>query len=680
MTSTTTATTSISPADQYRADIDTATRAAAAYTAGEELLLTDEAYDALLERIAAYETVNPGEAIEHGLFTAVSDGASAGGDVEHSSPMLSLDKVTDFAELGAFLDQVVASGGTGDLVTLEPKLDGIAVAVRYEHGRRIQVITRGDGITGEDLSAQFSSERLSIAGMPADINADVTFEVRGEIVMSTEQFQRSNTNRVAAGKPAFANPRNATAGSVRAATRDYDVELTFIAHEVPDEAPRDLFDSALEFLWTGVSLHRSFLDQQHSTLADLRAAIDAFGDYRKDDDYPYPTDGVVIKAIGSDVRAKLGTGSRAPKWAKAYKYTAERGVTTLESITMAVGRTGNISFTANLTPTLVDGSVVSRATLHNYDFIRDNDLRIGDTVEVYKAGDIIPRVVKSFPELRQGEVAPYEPERVCPISGEPLDTTGKIWRSTSPEASVGSLIQYAASRDVLDIDGLGQEVATALVEAGYVSDLADLFALTRADLRDLPIGNGRLGELRATGIAEQIEQAKTQPLARIITALGIRKSGRTFGRRLAAHFRSFPALLAAAPEDFLAVEGVGEERARLFHEGFQARAAVIARLGELGVTSAVEEAADDSADAPAKRLEGMKVVVTGAMTGPLAGLNRTEMNELIETAGGASSSSVSKATSLLVCGEEGSSKFKKATDLGIRIVTPEEFAEMVGRS
>lgn len=679
MTSTTTAATSISPVDQYRADIDTATRAAAAYTAGEELLLTDEAYDALLKRIAAFETANPDEAIEHELFTAVSDGASAGGDVEHSSPMLSLDKVTDFAELEAFLGQITDAGGTGELAILEPKLDGIAVAVRYEHGRRIQVITRGDGVTGEDLSAQFSSERLSVTGMPADLVDDVTFEIRGEIVMSAVQFERSNANRVAAGKPAFANPRNATAGSVRAATRDYDVELTFIAHEVPALAPGAAFLAAGDFLSRGTTLEQHEA-RYHLGAESLRMAIDAFGEYRKLSDYPYPTDGVVIKAASSVARETLGTGSRAPKWAKAYKYTAERGVTTLESITMAVGRTGNISFTANLTPTLVDGSVVSRATLHNYDFIQDNDLRIGDTVEVYKAGDIIPRVVKSFPELRQGDVAPYEPDRVCPISGEPLDTSGKIWRSTSPEASVGSLIQYAASRDVLDIDGLGQEVATALVDAGYVSDLADLFALTLADLRDLPIGNGRLGETRAAGIAEQIEQAKTQPLARVITALGIRKSGRTFGRRLAAHFRSFDTLLTAAPEDFLAVEGVGEERARLFHEGFQARAAVIARLGELGVTSAVEETADDfESGANAKPLDGMKVVVTGAMTGPLAGLNRTEMNELIEAAGGASSSSASKATSLLVCGEEGSSKFKKATALGIRIVTPEEFAEMIGR-
>ncbi|MBF4459491.1 NAD-dependent DNA ligase LigA [Pseudoclavibacter sp. VKM Ac-2867] len=680
MTSTTTATTSISPADQYRADIETATNAAAAYAAGEEELITDDAYDALLERIAAFETAHPDQISEHGLFTAVSDGASSGGDIKHSSPMLSLEKATGFAELGAFLEQVVAAGGTGDLVTLEPKLDGIAVAVRYEHGRRVQIITRGDGVIGEDLSAQFSSERLSIAGMPADINADVTFEVRGEIVMSTEQFQRSNANRVAAGKPAFANPRNATAGSVRAATRDYDVELTFVAHSVPEGAPLLTFTSASDFLTVGTMVEQDRA-RFHFGIESLRTAIDAFGEYRKSDDYPFPTDGVVINAIGSEVRARLGTGSRAPKWAKAYKYTAERGVTTLESIAMAVGRTGNISFTANLTPTLVDGSVVSRATLHNFDFIQDNDLRIGDTVEVYKAGDIIPRVVKSFPELRQGEVAPYEPDRVCPISGEPLDTSGKIWRSTSPEASVGSLIQYAASRDVLDIDGLGQEVATALVEARYVSDLADLFALNRADLRELPIGNGRLGELRAAGIAEQIDQAKSQPLARVITALGIRKSGRTFGRRLAAHFRNFDALLTAAPEDFLAIEGVGDERARLFHEGFQARAAVIARLGELGVTTKVEETVDDAeAWANAKPLDGMKVVVTGAMTGPLDGLNRTEMNELIEAAGGASSSSVSKATSLLVRGEDGSSKFTKATALGIRIVTPEEFAEMVGRS
>jgi DNA ligase (NAD+) len=673
---------------EYRASVILAADAADAYYNTDVEKIDDPAYDAILERIRDYEAANPADVIEHALFTAVAAGTSEGGDVVHSRPMLSLDKANTDAEVEAFLAKAAELGA---YVNVEPKLDGLAVNLVYIDGKLVQAATRGDGATGEDVTSRLSA--ITVGTLPHDIGVAGRTEVRGELIMTDSDFEYSNAARVASGKPAFANPRNATAGTLRRQTIDYDARLTFIAYDaIAEQAPAGIGSHSEMTYWLGQLGFDPATDLMGPP--DARRAtleyIARFGRDRKSDAFPYPTDGIVLNIDEYDIRDQLGATSRAPRWAIAFKYEAEVGVTVLRSIDMAVGRTGNISFTANVDPVLVDGSTISRATLHNFDFIRENDLQIGDTVEIYKANDIIPRIVRSFPELRPADSVVYDPERVCPISGEPLDTSGVIWRSTAPEASLGALIKYATSRDALDIEGVGEEVADALVESGLVNDLADLFALTLAQLTTLQLADTKTGTRRQFGaknaskLVAEIEKAKSQPVNRLITALGIRKSGRTFGRRLAAGFHTIDALLETTEEGFLAsgVEGVGPERARLFYEGFQRLRPVLEKLRAAGVNFGEQPAATDGDDSQSDSLPlaGMKVVVTGAMTGPLSSLNRNEVTELIEASGGQASGSVSKATSLLVCGEEGSSKFVKAQALGVKIVTPEQFAAMLGRA
>lgn len=662
-----------SAADVYGSNVAKANAAAAAYYDTDVELLTDAEYDRLLADIEAFEAEHPKEKLEHELFTAVAAGTSAGGDVEHDVPMLSLDKANTITEVRAFVSKAEAAGGT---VRLEPKLDGMAVNVTYVDGKIERVTTRGDGRSGEDITDRILA--INVSGLPRDVAYDGTVGVRGELLMSAADFELSNKNRVAAGKPAFANPRNATAGSVRASSREYTVALTFISYGMTGDqdgtetAAQDTHLAAQGFL------PASQISVDLNAGSDVISEIEAFGVDRKTDAFPYPTDGIVVKVVEPEVRETMGETSRAPRWAVAYKYDAATAMSTLLSIEMAVGRTGAISFTANIEPVLVDGSTISRATLHNFAMIQKKDLRVGDKVLVRKANDIIPEIVKCFPEFRGDESEAYDPPRVCPVSGEPLDQSAVIWRSKSPEASLGSLLTYATSRDVFDIDGFGTELADALALSDTVNDMGDVFLMTEADLAAVTLDNGQLfGAVRAKKVYAGIQNAKSAGLARAITSLGIRKSGRTFGRRLAAHFESIDAILDAPIGDFYTVEGVGDERANLFYQGFTTKRPIIEKMRAAGVVLA-NPVVEETTSGGGKPLAGMTVVVTGAMTGPLKGIARNAMNELIEANGGKSSGSVSKATTLLVCGETGSSKFVKASELGVRIVTPDEFAAMIG--
>ncbi|MFC4225434.1 NAD-dependent DNA ligase LigA [Lysinibacter cavernae] len=649
----------------YPLEVKRAQDAAAAYYADGTSLLTDDEYDHLLAGISAYEALaNEEDRIEHGLFSEVGGGVAPEGDFAHTTPMLSLEKVVTFDEVLAFERKVAALDGT---ISWEPKMDGLAVALRYRDGVLYQILKRGNGLSGEDVTQRVLSTKLS--WLPTRIDSEGEIEIRGELVMSLQDFDRSNEARVATGKDKFANPRNAAAGIVQSKTLNHDAWLTFVAHETTE--------SSRGFVAASQTLERSL------GVNPLTDEIKEFQDIRGTRLYPYPTDGVVIKVVEPEVREAMGATGRAPRWAVAYKYEAEVGRTVLRDIVMDVGRTGNISFTALLDPVEIDGSVVARATLHNHAFISDNDLRIGDTVEVYKANDIIPRVVKPLLGFRPADAVPYEPERLCPVTGGPLDTSNVIWRSTSPEASFGSWISYAASRDVFDIDGLGGEIASALVESEMVTRLSDLFSLSVEQLAGLQLASSSadaetsvrlLGEKTAIKLVAEIEKAKSQPFARVITALGIRMMGRTMGRRLAAKFHTMMALTHATVEELSEVEGVGTERAKMFWQGLLNNDLVIAGLIAAGVN--MGKAPDASEIKSTLPLTGLNVVVTGKMTGDLASLSRGEMNEYIERFGGKSSGSVSKNTDLLVCGEPGSSKWQKAVDLGIRIVTPEEFAGM----
>ena len=668
--------TELRSADEYAQTIDTLLAAAATYyapaTDAEVSPLTDAEYDSLLDAVRAYEEQNPEQAIEHGLLSAVAAGTAAG-DIPHPVPMLSLEKVKTDEDIEKFLARLIAEGETK--VLIQPKLDGLALRAVYRNGQLVQVVTRGDGRAGEDITDRLTREQVTVAGLPDyvesryGIPSHADFEVRGELLMSLDDFAASNANRIAAGKPGFANPRNATAGSARVETLTYEVEMSFVTyeHDILNPDDEDSFDFADQL--TGA------VTVDVNDTAAVVAAIEAFGALRAD--YEFPTDGIVLKAATPAVRDELGTGSRAPKWAVAYKYEAQTGETVIRDIVVEVGRTGNLSFTAVFDPVLVDGSTISRASLHNTSLIAEKDVRIGSKAIVYKANDIIPQVLSvTNDENTVPWIAPTED-----ADGFPYVQRGKFLTSTNPADSVGALIKYAASRDVLDIDGLGSEIADALVTSAGVEDLSDLFTLSLDELANLPLGETstggvrRLGEKNSQKLIDGITAAKAQPLNRVITALGIRLTGRTFGRRLAAHFGSLSALLAASADDLLAVEGVGPERAAVIHAGLQKNAQVIDNLIEYGVTNAVEK--DENAGAAA--LAGMSVVVTGSTKGTkLEAFGRNEMNELIERHGGKSSGSVSKNTSLLVAGDGAGSKLAKATDLGVRTVTPDEFAEMIG--
>ncbi|XCM78691.1 NAD-dependent DNA ligase LigA [Kitasatospora sp. HUAS MG31] len=661
-----------SPAD-YADAVTTAVEAAAAYYTDGSTPLGDDEYDALLRAIEAYETAHPGEALSQSPTGKVSGGAAVG-DVPHSVPMLSLDNVFNEEELASWaagLERRLGRPVAGWCV--EPKLDGLAVAARYRAGRLTQLITRGDGLAGEDISHAAGT----VLGLPAELAEPIDVELRGEVLLTQDQFEQANAVRTAHGATPFANPRNGAAGTLRAKDRPYRIELTFFAYAALGLG--DLAHSELLARLAGLGANTAAstaaqprrcasveeIGERVAEIAALRAAL------------PFGIDGIVVKADAAADQEQAGSGSRAPRWAVAYKLPAVHKVTRLLGVEWNVGRTGVIAPRAVLEPVVVDGVTVTYATLHNPADITRRGLLIGDQVFVHRAGDVIPRVEAPLVDQRTGAEQPIEFPSVCPRCGDAIDTSQQRWRCVRGRAcqAVAS-IRYAAGRDQLDIEGLGGTRAVQLVDSGLVADVADLFTLTREQL----LGLERMGATSADNLLAAIETARSQPLGRVFCALGVRGTGRSMSRRIAAHFGTMAAIRAAGLEGLAEVEGIGPEKATVVVAELAELAPVLDKLAALGigVGEPLPETGDDAgAEAEAGPLDGHAVVVTGTMTGPLAELSRTEMNELIERAGGKASSSVSKRTTLLVAGEKAGSKRAKAEELGIRVVAPAEFAEMV---
>ncbi len=403
----------------------------------------------------------------------------------------------------------------------------------------------------------------------------------------------------------------------------------------------------------------------------VRAAVAALAERRPD--LGFPIDGIVVKADLDVDRARLGSGSRTPRWSVAYKYEAETAVTRVVAITTGVGRTGRLAIRVEVEPVFVGGTTITFATGHNATWMLEKDVRVGDTVVIKRANDVIPYIESVVLDERPAGSAPWTPPATDPNGGE-WDKSTLLWRSTDPSLSVGATIRYAVSRDALDIEGIGTEIVESLVEQGLVADVADLFSLDAPTLTSLPLGEGRmLGAKNAVKIAAEIERAKGAAWNRVITALGIRMTGRTMGRRLAAAIPTLELLRAATARDLAAVDGIGPIRAAAIREGLddlEARG-VLERLAAAGVHTGTAPDPDEAAALP---LAGMTVVVSGSVPG----YSRTTVAELVEANGGKASSSVSSATSLLVSEPSTSSKYVKATDLGVRIVTPAEFLEMLG--
>lgn len=686
----------LADAASYAAAVEEASAAAAAYYAAGESTLDDDAYDRLVRGIAAYEEEHPQDVLAASPTGKVAGGA-AGGDVPHTVPMLSLDNVfsaEQFATWTASLERRI--GRPVAAWSVEPKLDGLAVAARYRSGRLERLITRGDGTAGEDVSHAVGT----VVGLPEQLGEPVTIEVRGEILMTNEQFEQANTARTEHGGAPFANPRNGAAGTLRAKDRPYTVEMTFFAYgALPLPESGELTDTlaglphseVLGYV-AGLGVHTAadtdVAPRTVTTVDQVQARVEEIAALRAS--LPFGIDGIVIKADLAADQREAGTGTRAPRWAIAYKLPAVEKVTRLLGVEWNVGRTGIIAPRAVLEPVEIDGSTVSYATLHNPADITRRDLRLGDRVMVYKAGDIIPRIEAPVAHLRTGDEQPIVFPETCPQCGSEIDTSEQRWRCVrGRDCRLVASISYAAGRDQLDIEGLGATRVVQLVDAGLVTDFADLFTLEREQL----LGLERMGETSTDNLLAAIETARTRPLSRVFCALGVRGTGRSMSRRIARYFASMDRIRAADVDTLQRVDGIGKEKAAGVVAELVELAPLIEKLVAAGVTmvepgatpppepgeertdaAAVVADGETAAEGP---LDGMTVVVTGAMTGALEKLSRNQMNELIERAGGKSSSSVSKRTTLLVAGEKAGSKRTKAEDLGVRIAAPDEFATLI---
>ncbi|MER6608798.1 NAD-dependent DNA ligase LigA [Streptomyces sp. NPDC000927] len=688
----------LADAAAYAAAVEEASQAAAAYYATGESALDDDAYDRLVRGIAAYEQEHPQEVLDASPTGKVAGGA-ASGDVPHTVPMLSLDNVfsaEQFAAWTASLERRI--GRPVAAWSVEPKLDGLAVAARYREGRLDQLITRGDGTAGEDVSHAIGT----VAGLPGQLAEPVTIELRGEILMTNEQFEQANAVRTEHGGTPFANPRNGAAGTLRAKDRAYTVEMTFFAYGALPLAESgaltgtlaDLPHSEVLAYVAALGVHTAaatdVAPRTVTTVEDVQARVEEVAGLRAA--LPFGIDGIVIKADLAADQRDAGSGSRAPRWAIAYKLPAVEKVTRLLGVEWNVGRTGIIAPRAVLEPVEIDGSTVSYATLHNPADITRRDLRLGDRVMVYKAGDIIPRIEAPVAHLRTGDEQPVVFPEACPQCGSEIDTSEQRWRCVrGRDCRLVASISYAAGRDQLDIEGLGATRVVQLVDAGLVTDFADLFTLGREQL----LGLERMGETSTDNLLAAIDTARTQPLSRVFCALGVRGTGRSMSRRIARYFADMDRIRAADAEELQRVDGIGKEKAAAVVAELAELAPLIEKLVAAGVNmtepgatpppepgeeparTASEDGEGKADGAAGLPLHGMTVVVTGAMTGVLEKLSRNQMNELIERAGGKSSSSVSKRTTLLVAGEKAGSKRTKAEDLGVRIAGPDEFAALI---
>ena len=662
--------------------------AARAYYEDETLELDDATYDTLLRAVSVVEAAHP-EWADRGLSTQVAAGALAGGEVVHSVPLLSLDNAMDADELDEWFVRLAnALGHPGEHFCVEPKLDGLAISARYVAGVLVQVATRGDGKTGEDCTLRASVA----AGLPTELPWPVDVEIRGEVVMTDADFEAANVLRIANGKPAFLNPRNGAAGALRNQSAAYSLPLTFAAYGAHGYPAVDgNHSAAMTWLRTlGVQTARSLAGLDEAVLDDrdaVVALIQHFADAKAT--LGFAIDGAVVKADTAADRAAAGTTSKAPRWAIAFKYPADERLTTLLAVNWQVGRTGVLTPRARVAPVEVGGVTVEFATMHNPTLLAERGWMLGDVVGVRRAGEVIPELLAPVVAKRVGNpaIAAIAVPATCPRCHGAIDKSQVRWRCARGRAcGLAEAIRYAVSRDALDIEGMGDKLVTQLVEAGTVGDVADLFALTEPDLAGLE----RMGATSAANVLAQIEGARHQPFARLVTALGIRGTGRSLSRRIAARFADFDALRGASLAALAEVAGIGTEKALLIAEELAELDPTIDKLVAAGLGLAA--APRGTVDAPAAEaagplaggplvggsLAGKTIVVTGSMTGPLAGTSRNEMNELIESAGATASSSVSKKTSLVVAGEAAGAKLAKATELGIEVMDPESFAVLLG--
>ena len=653
----------------YEAAVDQVRAAANAYLHADTLLMDDATYDTLARRVMVTEVLNPTWATA-AVSTQVSAGAGRGGDVAHSAAMLSLDNVFSTEELLGFLERVEKHVGAKVAAwRVEPKLDGLAISARYEAGHLTSLVTRGDGKTGEDV---LHAAGL-IKGLPAKLAKAVTVEIRGEVMMTDADFATANQIRVANGEAPLANPRNGAAGTLRAQNRTYALPLSFFAYTLLEDGRevRDQHDAMSFVTALGVSTSSaSTLVSSQQAVIDAVAAL-----LEKRASLGIAIDGAVIKVDDVATRAKAGSTSRAPRWAIAYKYPADTRTTELLGIEVAVGRTGNLSFTAALAPVEVGGVTVESASVHNPSVIATKGLRVPDPssptpknqqVFVRRAGEVIPEITGPLDATDTEGTMLFVAPTSCPRCGGSLDMSGLIWRCLrGRECALEASLTYAVSRGALDIDSLGPQVIAQLVANKTCTKVSDLFELNSSDL----VGLDRVGPKLADKIIANIETAKALSMSRVFCSLGVNMTGRSMSARLAGAFSTMSALRAASLEDLQKVDGVGPERARAIVDD-------LATLQvELDYLAANDIGQTEPQTAPsAGPLSGQVWVVTGTMSGALAGQPRDKVHATLESLGAQIATSVTKNTTVLLVGANAGSKADKALKLGVTVLAEDDFA------
>ena len=636
--------------------------------------ISDQAYDALLHRLKELEAAHPE------YITSDSPTQRVGGKVDerfkavvHPVPMLSLDNTYNLDEVRAFHQRVLK--GLPDVpedsieYVVELKFDGLAVALTYEDGLLVRGATRGDGLQGEDITANLRT--LHSIPLKIDTQPFKRLEVRGEVYLPKKEFERINAQRTEKGEPPFANPRNAAAGALRlldpaiTAARKLDIFIYTVGFvdanpfQTHYELQKEL--AALRF---PINEHNRLCKNFESAVA----LIETFRDKRKELDYE--VDGLVIQLNSLAYRKKLGMTSKFPRWAVAYKYETEQAVTEILEIVCQVGRTGSITPVAELRPVFVSGSTVSRATLHNEDEIKRKDIRVGDRVVIEKAGEIIPKVVRVLePSADRG--APFEMPAVCPECQSAIYRPEEeaAWRcvNSACPAQLKERLRYFASRKAMDIDHFGPAVIEQLVDSGRVKNFSDLYTLQKDEVASLE----RLADKSAQNLIEAIQKSKSAGLSRLLHALGVRHIGQRTAIILAKRFRSLKNLQATSYEELEKIDEIGPVIAESLREFLskESNRQEIARLQECGLV--MEEQGDESESGGL--LEGRQFVLTGTLTK----FSREEAKEKIQSLGGRVTSTVSKKTDYLVAGESAGSKLEKARKLGITVLDEEALQKLM---
>ncbi|MBM7867635.1 NAD-dependent DNA ligase LigA [Heliobacterium gestii] len=633
--------------------------------------ISDGEYDRLMRELIELEQAHPEEVTPDSPSQRVGGAPLAAfRAVRHRVPLLSLANAVDDGDLREFDRRARERADRPLTYVVEPKIDGLTVVLSYQAGRFVRAATRGDGTTGEDITENMKTVRAVPLRLKADLEA---LEVRGEAYLPKEAFAKLNEEREEAGEPAFANPRNAAAGSLRqldpkvTASRPLRAYFYNILHLEGDRVSEQV--AALEKLeaW---GLPVNPVRRHCQTIDEVLEHCRYWTEHRHD--LPYEIDGLVIKVNELDQYPLLGETAKSPRYAIAFKFPPEQAVTRVRDITVKVGRTGVITPTAELEPVRVAGTTVSRATLHNEDIIRERDIHIGDYVIIQKAGDIIPEVLSVLKEKRTGEERFFDMPKTCPECDSPVSRLeGEVAiRCTSaacPAQAKEGLIHFA-SRDAMNIEGLGPAVVNLLWEAGLVHDPADLYDLAAEQVAPLE----RMGKKSAANLIAAIENSKSRGLAALIFALGIRLVGQTAAKTLARHFGSMEALMSATTEELQGVSEIGPKMAESLQRWFAvpANRQVIARLAEKGMPM---EAANAAVAAVPQIFAGKTVVLTGT----LPTLDRREAQRLLEARGAKVAASVSKKTSMVIAGEAAGSKLDKAKELNIPILSEAEFLQLI---